>query len=194
MTRYYVDFENVHSSGLAGLDKISQNEKVYIFYKSGINRICLDDVETIMSLKSRVKFVKVTSTTKNALDFMLVGKAFTTIKKNDKCVIVSCDKGYKAVFDMLKSKGAVVEMRPCIYQSEELIKRCNKLRNVEDVLISKGVKDDLLDINLLYDAFIESDNKHELYKRCMKLYGGDRGLYIYKCIRSSFEEIKEILH
>ena len=94
MAFYYVDYENVHLSGLKGIEELNHKDEVYIYCRySDIKRI-----ETSVNkkdIKSKVKCIVVEGRTKNALDFELLSDFFVS-RKHDLRIIVSKDKGYDA--------------------------------------------------------------------------------------------------
>lgn len=96
MKFYLVDYENVHESGLAGLNKLDANAEVYIFYSKNADKLNFDLLNKIIESKATVITKKVEANTKNALDFQLSFFAGELASKNPNCEIniVSSDKGY----------------------------------------------------------------------------------------------------
>lgn len=96
MKFYLVDYENVHESGLAGLNKLDANAEVYIFYSKNADKLNFDLLNKIIESKATVITKKVEANTKNALDFQLSFFAGALVSKNPNCEIniVSQDQGY----------------------------------------------------------------------------------------------------
>ena len=94
MALYYVDFENVHTGGLKGIEELCRKDEVYIHCRE-------TDVKRIESnlmkknVKASVKCKIVDGVTKNALDFELLSDLFMS-KKHDIRIIISKDKGFDA--------------------------------------------------------------------------------------------------
>ena len=94
MALYYVDFENVHTGGLNGIEELCRKDEVYIYCRE-------TDVKGIESklkqkkIKALVKCKIVDGVTKNALDFELLSDLFVS-KKHDIRIIISKDKGFDA--------------------------------------------------------------------------------------------------
>lgn len=42
MAVYLIDFENVHSDGLKGIDQLSADDRVYLFYSQNADTITFD--------------------------------------------------------------------------------------------------------------------------------------------------------
>lgn len=110
----YVDFENVHLSGLDGIENLSSKDKVYIY--------CRDcDVLRIKSLlkgkkiKSSVECRIVQGKTKNALDFELISDLFSDQRSRMK-IIVSKDKGYDAAIDRGLRNGRLIFRKKSLNQ------------------------------------------------------------------------------
>lgn len=71
MSEYFVDFENVSSSGLSGIPKQNLNESdvFYVFYSDKSKNITIDLHKKLEKVEAKVIFVKVKVGTANALDF-----------------------------------------------------------------------------------------------------------------------------
>ena len=92
MAFYYVDFENVHTGGLKGIEELCRKDEVYVYCREmDVRRIeyYLKDREIKASVKCKI----VEGVTKNALDFELLSDLFVN-KKHDIRVIISYDKGF----------------------------------------------------------------------------------------------------
>ena len=51
MTYYYIDFENVKTAGLKGIDLLPSGDTVKIFAKGGSDQMKFNDIKTLMSAK-----------------------------------------------------------------------------------------------------------------------------------------------
>lgn len=99
MSVFLVDFENVNSSGLSGINKLSENDSVYIFYTPNASSLSFDAHKQIIASKAVIKYFCVSSGGKNALDFQLdsfLGYLISSSEDRDFC-IVSADNGFQAV-------------------------------------------------------------------------------------------------
>ncbi|MDY3793131.1 MAG: PIN domain-containing protein [Oscillospiraceae bacterium] len=99
MSVFLVDFENVTSAGLAGIDKLSEDDTVYIFYTPNAASLSFDAHKNIMTSAAKINYVSVTAGAKNALDFQLSSfLGYLAAESVDrKIYIVSADNGYLAV-------------------------------------------------------------------------------------------------
>lgn len=107
-TRIYVDFENVASSGITGISNLKEDDSVIIFYTAAADKLRFAEVVEVMDIKAEVRFRKVESGTKNALDFQLITILFLDQKKEGDAeyIIVSNDRGYDAAIMIAKENGS----------------------------------------------------------------------------------------
>lgn len=99
MSVFLVDYENVTSAGLAGIDKLTERDTVYIFYTQSAASLSFDAHRNIMASGAEIKYISVTAGAKNSLDFQLVSFLgyLTAVSNERKFYIVSADNGYLAV-------------------------------------------------------------------------------------------------
>ncbi|MGN0637163.1 MAG: PIN domain-containing protein [Huintestinicola sp.] len=99
MSVFLVDFENVTSAGLAGIEKLTESDTVYIFYTLSAASLSFDAHRNVMSSKAKVNYISVTAGAKNALDFQLDSFLgyLAAVSRDRKFFIVSADNGYLAV-------------------------------------------------------------------------------------------------
>lgn len=104
MSVYLVDFENVTSEGLSGVDKLSEGDKVILFYSTKANKISMPiHVEMSKSLAS-FEYKEASVGGKNALDYQLSTYLGYLIgqKEDTSFYIVSKDRGYEYLSDFWK--------------------------------------------------------------------------------------------
>ena len=104
MSIFLVDFENVTSEGLSGVDKLSEGDKVVLFYSTKANKISMSiHVEMSKSLAS-FEYKEVSVGGKNALDYQLSTYLGYLIgqKEDTNYYIVSRDRGYEYLSDFWK--------------------------------------------------------------------------------------------
>ena len=103
-TKIYVDFENVKLKGLEGLDELTGNDTLYLFYSKNADNLTVPIYESIKNSKANIETIECT-TGSNAMDFVistLLGSHVKTDDEKTKYFIVSKDKGYQAVIDYWK--------------------------------------------------------------------------------------------
>ncbi|MBO4681953.1 MAG: hypothetical protein J5623_08695 [Clostridiales bacterium] len=111
MNYYYIDFENVKTAGLKGLDSLPSCDTVKIFAKGGSDQLKFNDVKTLMAAKATVAIEDVVTGTKNALDFQLLADLMIDCVKRagmspaPKFIIISADHGYDPAITQMKKRS-----------------------------------------------------------------------------------------
>lgn len=107
MAVYLVDFENVTSAGISGIQRLTKEDKVYIFYTVNASNMSFAAHMNLLSSPAEVIYYNVTSGGKNALDFQLASfLGYLISKGEDKdFYIISNDKGYDHVKNFWERSG-----------------------------------------------------------------------------------------
>lgn len=98
---FLVDFENVRSGGLRGVNYLEENDYLTIFYSNAAHKCENRYLEDIERSGCHFDTCKLKNIGKNGLDFYIatrVGEFYGTGHK-DRVAIISKDQGYKAVRD-----------------------------------------------------------------------------------------------
>lgn len=101
--RFYVDYENVGTAGLTGIEKLSENDILRIYYSNDPS-VNMGTVENIVHSKAKIQFLKMSDkikamNQKNALDIIIL----TDISRQSYQIsdeifsVISCDSGYDSV-------------------------------------------------------------------------------------------------
>ncbi|MBP3856161.1 MAG: hypothetical protein IK990_11195 [Ruminiclostridium sp.] len=104
---YFVDYENVASGGLAGVECLGKSDRVRIFYGSTAGHVAFELLVKIAGSDAEFEFCKVEFTLKNALDFRLlfdiddISRSLSV--KN--YYIVSNDTDYDEQMKLLRTRG-----------------------------------------------------------------------------------------
>lgn len=105
--RFYVDYENVGSNGLKGIEKLNENDILRIYYSNDPN-INMETVRNIINSKAKIQFWKMSDdiksmNMKNALDIIILTDISRQLEKlsYDCFAVVSCDSGYDVVLSGL---------------------------------------------------------------------------------------------
>ena len=111
MNYYYIDFENVKTAGLKGVDILPSGDTVKIFAKGGSDQMKFNDIKTLMNARASVVIDDVVTGTKNALDFQLLADLTLDCMKRagmspaPKFVIISADRGYDPAITQMRKRG-----------------------------------------------------------------------------------------
>lgn len=125
-TRYLVDYENVSNHGLNGVESLTENDEVIIFYSDKVNTLTFDTHYKLINTNAKVMSYSAGVGTKNALDFQLVTLLGYLIagdrqKKWHFCII-SKDTGFDNVIRFWKEWGIDVSRKLNISGPDVLIK------------------------------------------------------------------------
>lgn len=109
--RFFVDYENVGSTGLMGIESLTENDCVRIYYSNDPNV----DMDTVVNMvhsaaKKKIQFIKLPDSLKkmnlpNALDIVLltdISRIAASLGKAP-AVVISNDKGYDPVISEISS-------------------------------------------------------------------------------------------
>lgn len=104
---YLVDFENVTSAGISGIQRLTKEDKVYIFYTINAANMSFAAHLNLLSSPAEVIYYNVSSGGKNALDFQLSSFLGYLISKGEEksFCIISNDKGFEYVKSFWEKSG-----------------------------------------------------------------------------------------
>ncbi len=107
MAVYLVDFENVTSAGISGVQKLTKEDKVYIFYTANAANMSFAAHLNLLSSPAEIIYYNVSSGGKNALDFQLSSFLGYLIcqGKEKQFYIISGDRGYEHVRSFWEVSG-----------------------------------------------------------------------------------------
>lgn len=124
MTVYLVDFENVRSEGLKGVDRLSEGDKVVIFYSKNAENISFDVHTLLNNSKAEIETFRILRGGRNSLDFQLSTYLGYLVMENcyKKIFIVSQDKGFLCAISFWEVNSEIcnAEIKLCksIYNAE----------------------------------------------------------------------------
>lgn len=113
MAIFLVDLENTGLSGLSGIDRLSEKNKVIIFYGTRTGSIAFDKHVELSSMRTPILYKKAEKTGKNYLDFQLSTYLGYLIGTGEACsfYIISRDTGYDSVIDFWKKQCPEVKIK-----------------------------------------------------------------------------------
>lgn len=123
MAVYLVDFENVTSAGISGIQRLTKEDKVYIFYTVNASNMSFAAHMNLLSSPAEVIYYNVASGGKNALDFQLASfLGYLISQGEDKdFYIISNDRGYDHVKSFWErsgiAQGVTINSSPSINRS-----------------------------------------------------------------------------
>lgn len=138
MAVYLVDYENVHQSGLTGIETLSTDDLVVIFYSYDGAAV---PVYVLDKCTARLDYRRVVTGTTNALDFQLVAFLFHEMQPEEDYYIISHDKGYDMVVPMAKSFGNTIIRKSYIGEDDAVWENSFEYKNIQSKMILFQKKD-----------------------------------------------------
>ena len=209
---FLIDFENTGSSGLKGVEYLTEEDRICIFFSQCCGKIEKGLLRRIMESRCEIDGVKLARNGKNALDFYIasrLGEVFGAGYEG-RVAIVSKDKGFKAVQDYWKQSdrcrqnivlSATIEQ--CIASANDNNERTRKIQEdlktvtLEQMVAEAGKRNVLCRRiqSKIADPVSEEDmaavmkilemkkSKKEQYISCLKFFGRENGRRVYHMIR-----------
>lgn len=114
MAAILVDYENVNgSNGLRGVDALSEDDVLIIFYSGCCEKIRYDYMQEIRESGCEFRVIKLKGSGKNALDFYIAAECGMLSERGERQIaIISNDKGFQAVIDFfcMDSSAAKIQI------------------------------------------------------------------------------------
>ncbi len=157
---YLVDYENVHKTGLYGIDKLEKNDNVIIFYSPNADKLPFSLHNQIIETKAEITYFEVDTVGKNALDFQLSSYIGYIVGKHPKCMcyIISKDNGYQNVCNFWRKHGMKISLTPDISQCKKYdpIKKSD----IKDAVNSLELEKE--DTDFIKDLIIENIERYDI--------------------------------
>ena len=204
MNCYYIDYENVLSGGLEGIEDLKKNDKVYLLYSQNANTMKMQIVEKLNKSKADVEFLDIKCLGQNALDFqlcVLMGSQIGHFRgTNLNVFIVSKDHGYDSVkngvSDLLSetlkkrnislSISRITTINGINIVKKEEDKRSKFLKIVSPNITNTKYSSKLNDIvNILVDT--PSLTSIIFHNECVKKFGNKSGVEIYRLLKPKIQ-------
>ncbi len=157
MKSYLVDFENVKSKGLAGIEKLCEDDRVIIFYSDNSDTISFEMHCMVMRSKADVQYIKVKVGGKNALDFQLSTLLGYLVAKElyTHIFVISNDKGFDKLHDFWEN--TFEDAPSCkVYRTQNISAAINyakyNLPPIEEPTEEEQIADEVKDIEITQTA------------------------------------------
>ncbi|MCL1904019.1 MAG: PIN domain-containing protein [Oscillospiraceae bacterium] len=118
MKIFLIDFENVHSEGLAGVDSLTENDEVVIFHSINADTITFEMMHKLMFSPAKLSYYKVRRGGRNALDFQMstylgyLINVHSDAHEKTEFYLISRDAGFDFVIDFWASGN--IDVKPCV--------------------------------------------------------------------------------
>ena len=162
---FLVDGDNNIGTGLKGMEMLSEQDTVMIFYQKGglspsrIQKLCGQS-------KARIQLIESIRGGKNAVDFQIITELGVLIgqREADYAYVISQDKGYAASIDALRARYA------------EAFQEVSLRPSIEDCLSLPFV--------------LRAQDRHALCNALVKEYGEAQGLGLYNHLKQLFQGLE----
>lgn len=209
---FLVDFENVRSGGLRGVDYLEDSDYLTIFFSNAAHSCENRYLEEIERSGCHFDTCKLKNTGKNGLDFYIatrVGEFYGTGHK-DRVAIISKDQGYKAVrdyWDVRLSANNKIIISPSVERSliasndnSDRVKRLKNQLSEIDIDVFQAKHEERMRLQeILRQIFGETDYASKMseiqdmletakvpkiiYLNSLHRFGKKQGLEIYRRIK-----------
>ena len=206
MSIYLVDYENVNAGGFKGIELLSSDDDVYVFYSSKAASLSFETHKSLVSCKASVKYFEVGNGGKNALDFQLTLFTGYLLGKgiNQDIYLISNDKGFDyntAVYESyLMAENVDIYRSPSI--AATISKGSKPVSQIKQSRSSKGVpiyerlcsmlpEYSSCDIINISSVLLGTENKQMFYAELVSRFKQEKGLDIYNRIKSEYSSLKK---
>lgn len=179
MAIYLIDFENVHSDGLKGIEQLAENDVCYVFYSEHAGVLTFNIHKKIIESRAKIYYVEAQVGMKNALDFQLVSYLGYMIRENQEAsyCVISNDRAFALVADFWKNKGVDVASAVSLAAAVRLKENEKTASQLASLIPDKEERE------FVAKCIEELSTKQGINNRIAKKYGTTRAGEIYKLIK-----------
>ena len=192
MNYYLVDYENVKTQGLNGVNKLPAEDVVVIFYSENADSLTFGLHRRLNESKASISFQRVEVGKKNALDFQLASFLGYIIHENMQepydYYIVTQDRGYESLVTYWKKRKVNVSLVVNVARQSEMSAQNELETQVAALLKDKTIAPDVAKMilnyktklglnNALVKKYPSKDNKRaaEIYSAIKPLIADKKG-------------------
>lgn len=186
MAIYLIDFENVHSDGLKGIEQLTNKDECYIFYSEHAGVLTFNMHKKISESRAKMYYVEAQVGMKNALDFQLVSYLGYMIREKPELnyCVVSNDKAFELVGRFWQEKGVNVISAVSLDKAKE-----NEYHGKIYAELEKLIPDSE-ELEFVGKCINELSTKSGINNRIVKKYGTTRAGEIYRLIKPLLSDKK----
>lgn len=186
MAIYLIDFENVHSDGLKGIEKLERSDECYIFYSEHAGVLTFNMHKKITESRAKIYYVEAQVGMKNALDFQLVSYLGYMLREKPeaKYCLISNDKAFELVSKFWQDKGVNVTSAVSLDKAANAAQYSKISAELEKLLADRSERE------FVEKCINELSTKSGINNRIVKKYGTTRAGEIYKLIKPLLSDKK----
>ncbi|MDE6832863.1 MAG: hypothetical protein K2J39_01240 [Ruminococcus sp.] len=167
---FFVDYENVHQAGMKGIEKLTENDKVIIFYTPTNETLTFSMYKKMIRSEAGIELYRVQNGGKDAINFQIctfIGYIIGNSPESE-CYIISNDSGYEYIINFWKGRNADIIMSP------------NILKILQQEIVESSHNDNTFDKILKLLDFSEEDRLLlcDIIEKGKKMYSTSDCLYI----------------
>ena len=189
---YLIDYENVNHSGFIGIEKLTENDVVTIFYTQNANTMPFTLHLSLIACPAEVNIIKADDSSKNALDFQLssyLGFLLGQDRKLD-VHIISKDKGYECLRNFWKNHGHKIKISADIAGNVPQMLPAVIEPDAQFMSAISGLNLNKTDRQKFYNIFTSNSKIKDIPKRkqtisneITKAFGNNKTKVYYKAIK-----------
>lgn len=186
MAIYLIDFENVHSDGLKGIEQLERKDECYIFYSEHAGVLTFNMHKKITESRAKIYYVEAQVGMKNALDFQLVSYLGYMLreKPEETYCLISNDKAFELVSKFWQEKGVSVTSAVALDKAANAAHYSKISNELEKLLPDRNERE------FVEKCISELSTKSGINNRIVKKYGTTRAGEIYKLIKPLLSDKK----
>lgn len=186
MAIYLIDFENVHSDGLKGIEKLERSDECYIFYSEHAGVLTFNMHKKITESRAKMYYVEAQVGMKNALDFQLVSYLGYMLREKPEATycLISNDKAFELVSKFWQDKGVNVTSAVSLDKAANAAQYSKISAELEKLLADRSERE------FVEKCINELSTKSGINNRIVKKYGTTRAGEIYKLIKPLLSDKK----
>lgn len=186
MAIYLIDFENVHSDGLKGIEKLERSDECYIFYSEHAGVLTFNMHKKITESRAKMYYVEAQVGMKNALDFQLVSYLGYMLREKPEATycLISNDKAFELVSKFWQDKGVNVTSAVSLDKAANAAHYSKISAELEKLLADRSERE------FVEKCINELSTKSGINNRIVKKYGTTRAGEIYKLIKPLLSDKK----
>lgn len=186
MAIYLIDFENVHSGGLKGIEKLERSDECYVFYSEHAGVLTFNMHKKITESRAKMYYVEAQVGMKNALDFQLVSYLGYMLREKPEATycLISNDKAFELVSKFWQDKGVNVTSAVSLDKAANAAHYSKISAELEKLLADRSERE------FVEKCINELSTKSGINNRIVKKYGTTRAGEIYKLIKPLLSDKK----
>lgn len=180
---FFVDYENVGPTGFTGIENLTSDDKLFIFYNETNCKMPFSLHKKLTTTNATIEYFDTKKTGKNFLDFQLSTYLGYIIAKSPEkdFAIISQDQGFEIVMNFWNDKKINISL------FNSLAKKEMHIKDQQLITILTQYPDDVKSISDIIEKY---KTKQGINNALVKQFGGEKTSTIYKLIKPLIKDKK----